>query len=302
MVNYFFKYSLLLIFFILFLYSCSHTSTNPQQNKLDLKATKNPVITVTIPSGSFNMGNTGSYSGFDDEKPIHKVNFMRTLNFGIFEITQTQWKEIMGSNPSRFIGDSLPVENVSFRDAINFCNKLSVINGLQNCYKISDSIVYCDWGANGWRIPSEAEWEYACKAGSNTDFYNGILTHPSFSPLDENLDKIAWYSGNAAYGLDTGNYYEGTRPVGLKQANQFGLYDMIGNVLEWVWDEYMPYKFGDIYDNPTTLTNINAPRTPRGGCWDGNADVCRSSNRQLSSGCGNGLCYVSFGLRIVRKE
>jgi formylglycine-generating enzyme required for sulfatase activity len=225
-------------------------------------------LMVLIPSGTFQMGNTGTYSGNSNEKPVHSVTISRDFLMSKYEVTQKKYEEVMGTNPSSFKGDKLPVETVSWYEAVDFCNKLSEKEGLQPCYSGSSDAIVCDWNANGYRLPTEAEWEYACKAGSTTDFYNGNLIYPDYSPLDPNLDNIGWYYGNS------GNT---TKEVGLKTPNNFGLYDMSGNVWEWCWDWYSSYTNTAVTD-PTGPTG-GSYRVSRGGSWLNNANRCRSAYR-----------------------
>ncbi len=225
---------------------------------------------VLIPAGSFRMGNiTNNSSGGDDEKPVHKVTITRPFLMGKTEVTQAQWKAIMRSNPSDFKGDKLPVENIGWEDAVAFCNKLSKEEKLNACYSGSGAKTRCDFRANGYRLPTEAEWEYACRAGTKTDFHTGNMT--SETGNDPALNIAGWYDGNSG---------GKTHKTGLKKPNAFGLYDMHGNVYEWCWDWYDAsyYKSGAITDpkGPSTGTL----RVLRGGSWGGSSTIyCRSAYR-----------------------
>jgi formylglycine-generating enzyme required for sulfatase activity len=231
------------------------------------------------------MGNTGAYSGDGAEKPVHQVTISRDFYMSKYEITQAQYIAVMDTNPSSFNGDNLPVERVSWYNAVEFCNKLSVLEGLENCYTINGTDVQCNWNAKGYRLPTEAEWEYACKAGTTTDFYNGSLTNPECTPLDNNLDQIGWYCGNSGYSTHT---------VGQKAPNSFGLYDMSGNVWEWCWDWYGTYDNTSVTDPNGALSG--SARVARGGGWYDLAFDCRSANRG-----GNDPDNRSFnlGFRVV---
>jgi formylglycine-generating enzyme required for sulfatase activity len=180
-----------------------------------------PIETVLIPAGTFKMGNTGPYSGIImiQEVPVHNVTISRDFYMSKYEIIQELYLSLVGTNPSNLKRPDHPVERINWFDAVAFCNKLSDRDGYTKCYKINGSNVTCDWDANGWRLPTEAEWEYACKAGTSTDFYNGNN--------ESDLDQIAWHSGNSG---------DSTHVPGLKKPNKFGLYDILGNVFEWVWD------------------------------------------------------------------
>ena len=162
---------------------------------------------VLIPGGSFMMGSPSSEEGRRaDEEPKHRVN-IQPFYMMTTEVTQAMWKEVMEDNPSRFKSDSLPVEMVSWNDCQNFIKKLNQL----------------DPGKN-YRLPSEAEWEYACRAGTTTKYYSGNN--------ESDLARVGWY------GYNEGNSNNRTHPVGQKEANSWGLYDMHGNVYEWCEDRY----------------------------------------------------------------
>jgi formylglycine-generating enzyme required for sulfatase activity len=282
----FMKKIFLLLSFIglmLFLTACP-----PDEDTVKPPATSSIIESVLIPAGTFQMGNTGAYSGESDEKPVHSVTISRAFRMSKYEVTQSQWKTVMNTDPSDFKGNNLPVESVSWYGAVDFCNKLSDRDGLTRCYTINGTDVTCSWSANGWRLPTEAEWEYACKAGTTTDFYSGSLTNVYCSPLDENLDKIGWYCGNEN---------TKTRDVGQKEPNAFGLYDMSGNVWEWCWDWYSSYSNTSVTD--PTGASTGSRRVLRGGSWSNGAGSCRSSSRY-------GTYYLQFnscslyGFRISR--
>jgi VWFA-related protein len=242
---------------------------------------------VLIPSGTFRMGNTGAYSSDADEKPVHQVTISKNYLMSKYEITQSQYEAIMEKNPSFWKGDSLPVETVSWYDAVEFCNKLSDKDGFSRCYSGSGTSIVCEWNANGYRLPTEAEWEYACKAGTETDFHSGDLNNPHCKPIDANLDKIDWYCGNS------GNK---THPVGNKEPNSFDLYDMSGNVYEWCWDWYDSNYYAISSSTDPKGESSGPYRVLRSGCWNSSAYICISSNRINFPDCqGN-----SIGFRIVR--
>ena len=267
---------------MMFIISCSDDSNSVQADK----TVKGNL--VLIPAGPFSLGNTGSYEGEYDEKPPATIIISKPFYISKYEITQQQYKAVMGNNPSEFKGDNLPVEQVSWYDALNFCNALSQSEGLTPCYTINGTKVTSDFEANGYRLPTEAEWEYAAKAGTKTDFYSGKLTYSGNSPIDPNLDKIAWYSANSS---------NATHPVGQKAPNAFGLYDMSGNVWEWCWDRYAEYPSKETkdYQGP----EIGTYRVYRGGGWRNLAWYCRSTNRDRN--------YLddknnSLGFRVVKAK
>lgn len=251
-----------------FLLSCSKddNTTNPITDNI---LTNDMVL---IPAGTFQMGNTGAYSDDSDEKPVHTVTISRAFYMSKYEVTQKQYQAVMGNNPSNFKGENHPVEQVTWYDAVAFCNALSQQEGKTPCYTINGTNVTCNWDANGYRLPTEAEWEYACKAGTSTDFYSGSLTNPNCTPIDANLDNIAWYCGNAN---------NTSHPVGQKQPNAFGLYDMSGNVWECCWDWYDSYSSTAVTD--PTGASAGSFRVIRGGSWsDYFAYFCRSASRSFS--------------------
>ena len=266
---------------MLLIISCSKDDRNPVE--LEKQGT---IPMVLIPAGTFQMGNTGAYSGYDSEKPVHTVTISKAFYMSKYEITQKQYQAVMDTNPSNFIGENLPVEMVTWYNAIAFCNALSQLEGLAPCYTINGTNVSCNWEANGYRLPTEAEWEYAAKAGTSTDFYSGSLTHSGSSPIDPNLDKIGWYAGNSA---------SKTQSVGQKQANAFGLYDMSGNLYEWCWDWYGDYTSATATDpkGPTYGSN----RIHRGGSWISTAYYCRSALRNYFN---PNFSHNIIGFRVVK--
>ncbi len=196
----------------------------------DNEITRQGIEFVLIEEGSFQMG---SDSGDSDEKPIHEVRISSPFYLGKYEITQAHWKAVMESTPSRFEGADRPVERVSWNDVQDFIRQLNDRENCDNCY----------------RLPTEAEWEYAARAGTTTAY--------SFGDSDAELGNYAWYSVNS-----NGE----THPVGQKQPNPWGLYDMHGNVWEWVADWYGPYSSGAQLTDPKGL-NSGSNRVIRGGSW-----------------------------------
>lgn len=233
---------------------------------------------VLIRGGKFNMGSPSDEAQRGEDEVLHEVT-VDDFYISAYEVTQKEYEDIMGSNPSNFDGDNLPVENVSWYDAIEYCNKLSEKEGLTPVYKIDGDEVSWDRSANGYRLPTEAEWEYAARGGTDTPFN----TETSIS------DQEANYYGHYPYGIEEnyfsqskletqpGEYRETTLNVGSFSPNKFGLYDMHGNVREWVYDYYGAYDT-DNTDNPTgPLTG--SLKVNRGGGWNDYAKHLRSAYR-----------------------
>jgi formylglycine-generating enzyme required for sulfatase activity len=233
---------------------------------------------VLIPPGSFMMGCTrsNSYSCLSDESPTHQVTLTQAFYLSRTEVTQAQWVAKMGSNPSNFQSASSavpssevpnrPVERVSWNDIQPFCT------------------------ATGMRLPTEAEWEYAYRAGTTTAFH-GWPVNPSGTNDDNQLGTIAWfYDGSCSTGAQCQ-----TRPVGGKAANGFGLFDMAGNVYEWCQDLWGAYASG-AQTNPTG-PGSGSTRVLRGGYWSYNSFFCRASFRDSRT---PGSRVSGLGFRVAR--
>jgi len=211
---------------------------------------------IFVKGGTFQMG---SNDGEDNEKPIHSVK-LSDFYIGKYEITQKEWKEVMDSNPSYWKGDNLPVEQVSWYDAVEFCNKKSRAEGLTPFYNGSGKKITSNFSANGYRLPTEAEWEFACRGGSLTAYY-------TYSGSN-NIDEVTWYNSNSN---------SKTHSVGGKQPNELGIYDMIGNVWEWCNDWSESYS-SNSQTNPKGASS-GSSRVIRGGSWKHYAGICRVAVR-----------------------
>ena len=213
---------------------------------------------VLVPAGSFMMGADRNFEeASDDETPKHKVTISKPFYLGKYEVTQAQWAAIMGGNPSNVKGRSNPVEQVSWDDVQVFIKRLNAKEG-----------------GNRYRLPTEAEWEYAARAGTDSTF--------SFGDDTASLGQYAWYEGNSG---------EKPHPVGQKKPNAWGLYDMHGNVWEWVQDWY-----GENYYRKSPGTDPKGPssgsyRVGRGGSWVDSSGFCRSAQR---------ICLIPGGRRFDR--
>ncbi len=217
---------------------------------------------------------------------------------GKYEVTQKEWVEVMGSNPSQFKGDNLPVESVTWYDCVEFCNKKSLKEGLKPVYDIDKNkkdpnnkndkddkkwTVTIIEGANGYRLPLELEWEYAAGGGQDSG--------------SDNVDEVAWYWKNSGDKPLTGYWnisvieknHDQTKPVGQKKPNELGLYDMSGNVREWCWDWY----------GEALIVSSGSERTWRGGGWLGVETPCASSFRGYSDPFAK---WNDNGFRVCRNK
>lgn len=218
---------------------------------------------VKVEAGSFDMGATPEMkSPYKDEKPVHRVTMTNDYYIGRYEVTQALWQAVMGSNPSKFKGDDLPVEMVSWKDCQKFIHKLKQLTG------------------RNFRLPTEAEWEYAARGGKKSRGYQ-------FSGSNT-LDDVAWCKGNSG---------SQTHIVGTKLPNELGIYDMSGNVEEWCQDRYVDYN-GSSVTNPTGAAH-GSYRVIRGGCWKYVAYGCSSSRRDYSL---PDYSLVYRGLRLALSE
>ena len=218
---------------------------------------------VKVEAGTFMMGATSEMKNpYDDEKPVHQVTLTNDYYMGKYEVTQALWQVVMGKNPSYFKGDNLPVNYVRWKDCQRFISKLNSMTGRK------------------FRLPTEAEWEYAARGGKKSRGYQYSGS--------SNISDVAWYDGNSG---------DKTHPVGTKQANELGIYDMTGNVLEWCQDWYGSY-YSSSQTNPTGATS-GSRHVNRGGSWHSNV-------RRSSSSCRYGVIYVDrdldLGFRLALSE
>ncbi|MDR1869424.1 MAG: formylglycine-generating enzyme family protein [Treponema sp.] len=259
---------------------------------------------INVSGGSFQMGQNGNGSS-GNETPVHQVTLTQKFYIGKYEVTQKQWLIVMGSLPSELTtgtnygrGDNYPVYYVSWYDALVFCNKLSILEGLTPAYSIDGKIDPDEWGpvptkddvtwnavemaadSNGYRLPTEAQWEYAAKGGSSASnpyrIYSGSDT----------AGNVAWYKTNS------GNK---THEVGKKAANELGIYDMSGNVLEWCWDWNGAYP-SEAQTDPLGASS-GTMRIYRGGVWFDPIEYLPSVERNHGSPF---MREEGMGFRIAR--
>ena len=276
---------------------CSHNSSHTEaSNEM-----------VFVPGGTFQLGKDLGTAATGDVTPVSNVT-LSGFYIGKYEVTQSQWQAVMGATIQELQtaadygstnygrGDSYPVYCVSSYDAIVFCNKLSIAEGLTPAYRISNSTNPDDWGtvptysnatwdaatvdsnANGYRLPTEAQWEYAAKGGNT----GGTFTYAG----SDNPDEVAWYNGNSG---------SAAHAVGTKAPNGLGLYDMSGNVREWCWDWIGDYTSEDKTD-PTGASS-GSSRVIRGGNWNNSAEIVRSAYRSYVN---PNYRYFNFGFRLLR--
>ncbi|MGE3536009.1 MAG: formylglycine-generating enzyme family protein [Candidatus Tectimicrobiota bacterium] len=213
---------------------------------------------ILVPAGTFKMG---AENGDSDERPVHQVTISKAFYLGKYEVTQAQWQAVMGKNPSLFTGEAnRPVDQITWEDTQAFLARLNAMEG-----------------RNLYRLPTEAEWEYAARAGSSTIF--------PFGNDAKQLGDYAWYRGNSEHK---------THPVGQKKPNAWGFYDMIGNVWEWVRDWEGKYQAAPVTDpqGPESGTY----RMRRGCAWNNEPNVCRTANRYSVVGYRDDF----LGFRVVR--
>ena len=267
-----------------------------QDNTLDMEEMEIPKNFVLIKGGTFQMGSPESEAWRSADETQHSVT-VSDFYMSKYELTQKEYEEITGNNPSNFSGENLPVENISWLDAIVFCNAKSEKEGLTPAYIIDGQSVSWDRSANGYRLPTEAEWEYACRAGTTTPFY--MENSPSAEEVNYyghypyEIEDNYFSQGNLQ--VQPGEYRQTTTPVGSFSENPYGLYDMYGNVGEWVWDYYGEYLTEEQTDPAGPA--FGTLRVYRGGGWNDFAKNMRSAYRAtLEQNKGS----FNIGIRLVR--
>ena len=231
---------------------------------------------IFVEGGSFMMG---SDEGLFHERPSHEVS-LSSFWIGKYEVTQDEWRDVMGSREQVFNGDNLPVHDVNWYDAVEYCNKLSAKEGFSLCYGGDKDDIVCDWDADGYRLPTEAEWEYAVRGGNKSEGF-------SYAGSDS-FEEIAWFESNTEDGIN---------PVGLKTPNELGLYDMHGNLAEWCWDWYNSAYYEDCPTMNPRGAESGIYRVKRGGSWNDEAIDNKVASRENMMPGNSGS---TNGFRIVR--
>ncbi len=275
MLRYRFLYHVLGLFALVLLLSrCNRFEPEP---RVDVD-----MAFIRIPAGTFTMGDIAGV-GRANERPVHTVTLTHDFYIGMYEVTQAEYLAITGENPSYFTDhEGLPVETVSWYDAIRFANAMSEREGFSPCYEGDGTVIGGGgnpYACEGYRLPTEAEWEYAARGGTTTTY--------SFGGEETDPGSHAWYAHNSE---------EKTHPVGEKAPNPWGLYDVHGNVWEWVHDRYQSGYASSQLSDP-----LGAPsgqeRVKRGGSWDRTPEYLRLAYR---SSYGPSSRYYNFGFRLAR--
>jgi formylglycine-generating enzyme required for sulfatase activity len=265
--------------------TASPSATSGSGAEPSVVVTKSGVEMVELPGGSFLMGTS---AGNPEEGPPHRVSVSPFL-MDKTEVTHAMFAQAQLPDPSHWQENpKTPVERVRWRDAKAYCNERSRLEGLKPCYDEQTPDWDCDKSANGYRLPAEAEWEYAARAGSETPY--------DFGSPDE-LRTYAWFADNGE---------QKTHPVGQKKPNAWGLYDLYGNVSEWCEDVYSPTYY---QESPATdpagppSRGSDVKRVLRGGNWNASAETCRATYRQGQRTGNTDACFATdyCGFRCVRR-
>ncbi|MBI4662191.1 MAG: formylglycine-generating enzyme family protein [Verrucomicrobia bacterium] len=260
--------------------SCQKPALNTPETAQTTKSirTSSGAEMVLVPAGSFSMGRSQGA----DTSPVHKVS-VSAFYMDKYEVTQQAYELLMGVNISKFEAEKNPVEQVRWTQAAKYCNSRSFKEGLKPCY--DETTWQCDFSANGYRLPTEAEWEYACRAGSQTAY--------SFGDDPEALRTCGWFKRNAD---------KKTHPVGAKSPNAWGLHDMHGNVAEWCNDSYQAGYYKNSPASDPRGPEQGSTRVIRGGHWAASPEKCTSFYRMNDAPELPDIClgYDVYGFRCVR--
>jgi formylglycine-generating enzyme required for sulfatase activity len=247
-------------------------------------ATQSGNTMIALAGGWFEMG---SAAGDESDETLHRV-CLSPFYIDQHLVTQESFQKIMGRNPSRWMEPKNPVEQIRWKEAAEYCNARSLLEGLTPGY---DSKTWkCDFKSNGYRLPTEAEWEYACRAGTRTKYF--------FGDDSAELGKYAWFKGNST---------RGPSPVGTRRPNPWNLYDMCGNVWQWCNDFYQADYYRNSPERDPRGPETGEKRVLRGGCWNSRPDNCRSAYRLDETPSYTDACFARdvhgfVGFRCVRSR
>jgi len=249
-----------------------------QDDATNAMETSSGIEMVLLPAGRFTMGDKDEL-----DAPPHEVA-ISSFYMDKYLVTQQQYETICGENPARWKGDTNPVEQVSWWAAAKFCNERSKKEGLDPCYDLKTG--HCDFDANGYRLPTEAEWEYACRAGTQTSYF--------FGDVPTKLGEYAWFKDNAG---------GRPQPVGGKRPNPWGLYDICGNVWHWCNDFYQVDYYDQAPQEDPRGPEVGETRVVRGGAWKFSGESCRSGYRYNENPGYIDVCfgYDIYGFRCVKR-
>jgi len=252
----------------------------PRAVAIEEVATPSGVAMVLLPGGTFTMGDDNG----EVDEPAHKVS-VSPFYMDKLEVTQEEYQRVMGDNPSKVKAKKNPVEQVRWSDAVRYCNARSRLDGLEPAYDLKTWA--CRFEADGYRLPSEAEWEYAARAGTDTPYF--------FGDSEAKLKQHAWFKDN------TGGK---PRPVRQRRPNAWGLYDMLGNVWEWCNDFYKVDYYLESPAKDPRGPESGEKKVLRGGCWNSTPDACRVAYRYNENPGYTDVCfgYDIYGFRCVRKH
>jgi len=239
---------------------------------------------VSLAGGWFEMG---SVAANEPDETLHRV-WLSPFYIDQYPVTQESFAKVMGRNPSRWTEPKNPVEQIRWQDAAQYCNARSRLEGLAPCY--DPKTWKCDFKGSGYRLPTEAEWEYAARAGTRTKYF--------FGDDPAQLGNYAWFKGNST---------RSPSPVGRKQPNPWGLYDIYGSVWQWCNDFYQPDYYRKSPPRDPAGPDSGLTRVVRGGCWNSRPDVCRSAYRLDETPSFSDVCFARdvhglVGFRCVRSR
>ncbi|MCU0914347.1 MAG: formylglycine-generating enzyme family protein [Planctomycetes bacterium] len=266
------------VFLLVIFAGCRRQGDTAAPASLQTATTKSGIEMVLVPGGSFEMG---SAQGAADEAPVHRVS-VGPFWMDRYEVVQEEFRKYELPDPSHFKGTRQPLEQINWTDAALYCNDRSRAEGFEPCY--NEETWACNFAANGYRLPTEAEWEYACRAGTTTPY--------SFGTGAGRLNDHAWHAGNSG---------KTTHPVGRKEPNPWGLYDLHGNVAEWCNDRYAKDYYAKSPGPAPRGPDQGQERVVRGGSWKSSAESCRSTYRASSLSIDDTcLSDDTIGFRCVR--